>query len=478
MTIGKMMSMVLNVEIGHVNVNISDLINFIIILNLMLYNTILRGVKMKLSKYNFEVSLNETQMIVLNTLENVYMLFEHQQYQKLYNNLDLFIKENPIESNFLISNGFIISDQKDELLQAKESYLKKCYNSSVFNATIIPTLQCNLKCDYCFIEQNPIHMSNKTITKTVDFLNDIIDIESPNLKHFNVKWFGGEPLLHPEIIEKISLPLIQNCKRHKISYHSMIYSNLTLINDKIIETLKKSNIKKINTTLDGFREKNDIRRVPKNKEYGFDNIINNIKNLKNDFDINIQINIDRRNQQDVLTLIDFLINAHIIDGKHVTVGFNFVNDNHNIVDKSNLLSYENMSDINYIDTYYKKLGNLATHSLPTPALNCFAIAKNSVIIDPLGSLYKCFKDTKTNIAFGSLYESKDKWNNAQYQGLLHDPFNNLKCTSCSVFPLCYGGCPNFGSKQQICSLKYILEHKIRRYFNDFIGENNDQNCFN
>lgn len=422
---------------------------------------------MKLSNYNFDVLINENYVIVLNTLENVYIQLEKKQFEILCNDLDLFLKENPKESEILISNGFIISNTKNEILKAKENYLKKCYNTSVYNATIIPTLQCNLKCDYCFIEQNNEHMDLNTINATTDFLNDIINTEAAYLKHFNVKWFGGEPLLYPETIKVISDSLIENCNKKNITYHAMLYSNLCLVDDRTIDILIKSKIKRINTTLDGYGEKNDVRRKAKNGKSSFNTIIDNIKKLKKIFYINIQINIDKRNKKDVYYLLEYLINEKIVDGKYVTVGFNLVNDNHNISDKTSLLSYDDSDGMIYINRYYKQLGKLATHNLPTPALNCFAVAKNSVVIDPKGNLYKCFKDTKTNIPYGNLFETKDNWDDLQFQGLLHDPFGNLKCVSCSVFPLCYGGCQNFGNGEQICSLKFILEHKIRRYFNNY-----------
>lgn len=424
---------------------------------------------MKLSKYNFCVETENNTCIIYNTLKNTYIKMGSKRFHQLSTNINEFIGTSQFKEDIkiLLESGIILEDNVDEVLLVKNQYFEKCYNSSCYNVTLIPTLLCNLKCDYCFVEQDDYYMDDFIINQVIDYLKKCIKDKRHYLKHFNMKWFGGEPLLYPDIISKISKPIIEFCKLNKINYYAMIYSNLTLLDDNRINVLRSCKINKINTTLDGFGIDNDIRRMSKNGKSYFFNIIDNIKKLKeNKFSVNIQVNIDKRNIGSIKTLINYLKKEKIVDGESITIGFNLVNDNSNISDKGILYSYEENIVMNQIDEFYRLLGLKAANTLPTKALNCFALANNSVVIDPRGNLYKCFKDTKKNISFGNVSQSEYQYSNNKYQNLLYNPFNNKRCIECNVFPICFGGCPNFGSDENICSLKYILSYKIKRNFRE------------
>lgn len=426
---------------------------------------------MKISRYNFCVPNENGTSIIYNTLRNTYTRINTKKYNSIIKNIDEkhISDELVYDIRVLLENGVLLKDDQDELLFLKNQYFEKCYNSSSYNFTIIPTLDCNLKCDYCFIDQKSIYMSDFIIQKVIQYIVSIINNKHQYLKHFNLKWFGGEPLLHPKAIEKISCSVIKTCDSYDIKYHSMVYTNLTVINSEIINALKKSRVTHINTTLDGYAKDNDTRRRSKDGKDYFETIINNIKLLKRShFNINIQVNIDKRNINQIKELVLFLKNERIVDGRSVTIGFNLVNDNSNIYNKEILYSYNNKSVLDKIDSFYKELEINIPHYMPTQCLSCLALANNTAIVDPNGCLYKCYKDSKTNLSYGNIIDN-ESISEAKYLNQIYDPFKNYKCINCNVFPICYGGCPNFGNDENICSLKHILSYKIQRAF----GEYND-----
>ncbi len=422
---------------------------------------------MKLSNYNFPVQLSEGKVVLFNTVTNKYALFEHHTYDILESDCEEYFRTHPEGTKDLLENGFLVKESVNELLKVKNDFFARAYNSSIYSVTLIPTTSCNLACEYCFVDKNARVMSAETCEVIEEYLTNIIEKQSSCLKYFQVKWFGGEPLLCPEIIEHISDRLIKKCDKKGIVYHAKIFTNLTTVTSEIHNIMKKSRINEINTTLDGYGEYNDRRRCSKNGKNYFDTIIKNILDLKDDFCINIQINIDRSNQQEIPLLLNYLMEKNILEKNRVTVGFNLVNDNDNITDKEQLYQYSQKESMDLIDKYQTILGEYAEYSMPAATLNCFAMAKNSVVIDAAGKLYKCYKSEKDNISFGTVFDKQYELQDTQYQTLLCNPFHRKECLKCSVFPLCYGGCYNENKHTLICSYKYILERKIKRYFSQY-----------
>lgn len=427
---------------------------------------------MKISKYNFEVELSDNKVVLLNTINNQYALFDKDDYLNFKNDLNGYLnnEKDYDKVSSLKKGGFIIDDNHNELNQIKIDYMSKCFNTSVFNVTIIPTTSCNFSCSYCFVQDDQKFMEPSTVKALIKYLFQILDEQAPYLKHFNIKWFGGEPTLFPELIDEISQQIIKKCMELDINYHSMIYSNLSLLSDSTIELFEKNKIGYVNTTLDGLGDDNDIRRTSKNGKKYFSVIIENIRKLSKFARVNIQVNIDKENKDKIVKLINFFKEYDLIDGKTVTVGFNLVNDNTFIQNKGCLMQYSSEEDMKIIDDFYMELGDRVDITLPDKALHCFAVAKNTVVIDPDGRLYKCYKDSKSNIPFGTVNDMFSEYSDILYRSLLHDPFKHENCCECTVLPICYGGCYDINDNKQICSMKYILRKKIIRYFSMLLEE--------
>lgn len=364
----------------------------------------------------------------------------------------------------LLRGGFYVSNPNMEIRRAVDLCMSKRYDPTVFNATIIPTNECNLNCSYCFVKRNGNFMSSQVIEASISYFQRLIESKNQKLLHFCTKWFGGEPFLRCEIIDKISEEVIKLCDFYSIDYHAMAYSNLTILPQNIEKKLLMWRITKINTTLDGVGADNDIRRISKNGASHFNGIIQNICRLREHARINIQVNIDRRNLDTVQFLIEYLVENGIVDGKKVTVGFSLVNDNENIENKHVLLGFDDDDFMRKVDSLYSILGKHASISLPTQSLQCFAAAKNSVVVDSMGNLYKCYREDKSNCSFGNVLDPSYTYTEAELAFLQNNPITKPECRECNVFPICFGGCYNMIDQSLICSKKFILEQSIKRYF--------------
>lgn len=95
----------------------------------------------------------------------------------------------------LEQGGFVIQRNVDELGLVRE-FVSTCRNrqaSLIVNVTIAPTLECNLRCTYCYQRDWPRtgRMSREVMRLTTELIRDRLPVGGK----IKINWFGGEPLL-------------------------------------------------------------------------------------------------------------------------------------------------------------------------------------------------------------------------------------------------------------------------------------------
>ena len=208
---------------------------------------------------NYLINLYDGDLFLLDDKENFLSIyrtnnFNNEEEKEIYN----FIKTNrDIKNNYRINSN--ISDIDTVRINVSNS--------------------CNLACTYCYANGGNYKNENNIMSKKV--AEDIVRFLKENMNHIEtIFFFGGEPLLNIDIIEYI-------CGEFKDKSFKLI-TNGTLINEKIIDVIKKYDIA-IGLSLDGPRNIHDNSRITKEGNPTFDIIIKNIQKLK-DNNINI-INI-------------------------------------------------------------------------------------------------------------------------------------------------------------------------------------------
>lgn len=182
----------------------------------------------------------------------------------------------------LRSNGYF----KDNILETIEhpctNFTKHILENHIEQLTLQVTQRCNLRCKYCvysgiYDDRNRTHgdydMSLDTAIKAINFyLSKTSESDS-----YTFGFYGGEPLLKFDLIEKCVNYINDNAKDKNVNY--TITTNGTLINNKIITFLAKNNFS-IVISMDGSKEDHNINRVFKNGEGSYDKIISNLKMIK------------------------------------------------------------------------------------------------------------------------------------------------------------------------------------------------------
>lgn len=95
--------------------------------------------------------------------------------------------------------------------------------------TIEVVNHCNLNCIYCYLNKDKITWETKTIKRIID--------DARLLGTIDLILSGGEPLLHPDIAE-----IIRYARYKKMNV--TLFSNLTVLNDEIIQLIRKYMITK------------------------------------------------------------------------------------------------------------------------------------------------------------------------------------------------------------------------------------------
>jgi uncharacterized protein len=96
------------------------------------------------SKFNFVVNSGENESIIFNSLRNTFSVVKDNEFN--VDNFDMLPQKN---IDFLKRQGIIVEENFDE---DKEVFIKymSIINNGVMELIILPTMNCNFNCAYCY----------------------------------------------------------------------------------------------------------------------------------------------------------------------------------------------------------------------------------------------------------------------------------------------------------------------------------------
>lgn len=382
--------------------------------------------------------------------------------------LGLFIFLNTKD---LIRGGVLLEQPFNKFLLNIKLKSIKMISHQIPGIWILPTMNCNLKCPYCFVKP---YLTNKIITKEI--INKIIIFIKSRGEQYNIDWFGGEPTLYPEILEYF----YDTAKKNNLkAVNSNLITNGVFKNDSIWKIIEK-NITQIQITLDGIKEFHNQRRIYKNGAGTFDEIISNLDRiykeiLQGDIQTNLTVvvrcNIDRNNKESFKDFRDYIVDRYnymfIIQDAPVK---------HCGIKEYDSTVMTNIEFTNLKYELYEKYGIITNSYLPSNAISfkhCGMNGIDSYSFDPDGNIYKCYLD------YGDNTKIVGNCNKILVPKTCHE-LNYLtsgtdllpnKCKACPLLLFCMGGCPHsrfsknesdycFYSKSNIGKMAEI-EYEIR-----------------
>lgn len=143
------------------------------------------------------------------------------------------------------------------------------------NLTLAITMNCNLACDYCWQKHEPDNnIDASTINKWLDYFLDE-KINSPS----KILYYGGEPLLRPDLVQLASNEAKRLCKIRGIKLPKQhLFTNGTLLTDDMIQFLDEAGIFAI-ISIDGDKASNDLHRLSSSRKSVYDQVMEGIGRL-------------------------------------------------------------------------------------------------------------------------------------------------------------------------------------------------------
>ncbi|KZR62105.1 radical SAM protein [Prochlorococcus sp. MIT 1303] len=149
---------------------------------------------------------------------------------------------------------------------------------SINSIALFVIQECNMSCTYCYGVEGRYgsggKMDEKTAYSTVDWLIK----QSNENKELQINFFGGEPLLAFDLVEKTINYAETKAKQNNKKISFGLNTNGTLLNQKIIDFLKQHNTS-ISVSFDGEKAIQDKVRPLKNGKSSYDKIVPNLKLL-------------------------------------------------------------------------------------------------------------------------------------------------------------------------------------------------------
>ncbi|PWB71243.1 hypothetical protein C3F09_08065 [candidate division GN15 bacterium] len=357
---------------------------------------------------------------------------------------------------------FACDDDFSELDWLKFEHNRARFNESTLSLVIAPTMACNMACPYCYEGSKQGRMSGETMQAVIDFVKQ----RAGSLNGLNVDWFGGEPLLAMDIVERLSRSFIDLSETHKFEYTSTIVSNGYLLTPEIIDRLVALKCRAAQVTLDGPSRMHNRKRLLKNGKTSFDAIIRNLQSAVEKMNISIRVNVDKSFSVEVIQeLVDELKQADL--HKKVWVNFGMLEAATSVCSNIAEDCY-GTADFSNVETEYFALllkEGFRIQKLPAPtSVFCMAQQVGCFLIDPDGDLYRCFNHAGDKTKSAGHISAEIDFHHPEFNRLFRfDPFEDSDCRDCTILPICMGSCParragRNGTPETTCDTwKYNLE---------------------
>jgi uncharacterized protein len=312
---------------------------------------------------------------------------------------------------------------------------------------------CNLKCKYCYADGGSYKldeglMSKETAIDFVDFLTSRFDIIE------TIVFFGGEPLMNPDIIEVVCDRFMQAAEQkkiHKIPDYGVI-TNGTILNNKILQILKK-HINFITVSIDGEKRINDANRVFANGEGSYDKISNFIQTIRSETNIKLKYEATYTDKHKEMNISESDISAYLT--KEFNLGGTIATDIN--IQKDSSTNVKNKS----IDIENGYISNGIVDMLAAMIHNNYRemcpVGSNITSVSINGDIYPCHMNTgKEHLSFGSIYGNNIFDNRSEYENIF--PFlknlnkTNEPCKDCWIQKLCGG-----------CAIVWFFDNKSDKY---------------
>lgn len=370
---------------------------------------------------------------------------------------------NPQVVEQLLFGGFLLSDEGDEITDLKIRNGRHRFGTSALSLAIAPTFACNLDCPECRGKSHKLAMSRLVEKSLLEFAADRIS-KADSIK---VTWFGGEPLLRPETIERVNGAIAEDAAKHGAAMAGgHVITNGALLDADMARSLQAAGISSAEITLAGVESRHDqIRRLP-GGQGSFAAILDNLAEAGEVLKLVLRLPGEPDQADQARELVDLLDRRGLLGQAHVYFAGNRPH-RQACSSLNGRCDQDEAALAAQLDLYSRLLEHPAFHfNFPffLPQERCGFDSENAFIIAPSGYIFRCWEEIAPAVdqSVGSLFKEESELFQIVNQRKFSrwDPFDRSDCSACGLLPLCMGGCAHYAPDSHRGKCRFWRDHHL------------------
>ena len=338
----------------------------------------------------------------------------------------------------LAAMGFLVEDEAGDAVRLADAERAAARGRpGRAYVTLMPTLACDLACDYCFQKDHPAqgHMKAEVEAAALDFIARTV--LGSGAEALEMVYIGGEPLTRKDFVLRTARAAAAAVQPRGMAFAWQIITNGVALDLPFARAMSELGPGSIKVTLDGDRETHDAVRVYRDGRGTFDRIFQAMAEVAREcpgirmrVDGNFRPGQERSYEALLQRIADEGLSAKIDSVRFKPViesgGCNAVCGSHAA---ETLVQLGRTAD----DRGIRILGANQVEDVAPCELHW----DNAWTIDPAGRLYKCLAVAgKPELAIG------DVWKGVARQDPLvaGRPWEKGCSDDCPFVPICLGGC--------------------------------------
>jgi uncharacterized protein len=189
----------------------------------------------------------------------------------------------------MTDGAFFSAKRSNEIAFHCNEYIVDGIENRLNQLILKVTENCNMRCSYCVYsgkyakrpKRSQKSMSWSVAKKAIDYFrsHSVINHSNPKERVPVISFYGGEPMLEFDLIEKC-ITYAEECYK-PYPVHFLITTNGTLLTESVVDFVADSKTITLAISLDGPREIHDRYRKLANGEGTFDKIARNLRSIRN-----------------------------------------------------------------------------------------------------------------------------------------------------------------------------------------------------
>lgn len=351
-----------------------------------------------------------------------------------------------------------------ELIEAgvviPESHLTQLHNSVIDSVEknlqetasliVMPTEKCNFRCTYCYEKFEKGRMKPETVSALKQYISNTV----PKFKTYQLAWFGGEPLLHPDLVAEVSAHFKEVSQAHGVHSSVSVTTNGYLLKDGSLKELSNSGMDVYHITLDGPKSLHDKQRVGIKKQPTYERIFDNMIKILDESDSRIVLRVNVQiSGSDSSDLIQQWLTQEIVPtfesygdrvDYYIVPIWDATTTGIEGICLSKLVDFQRVAKLKEAALNAKGSSlkeELASLLAKPGSLSCYAGTPNSFVIGADGAVYKCsvavdLPENQIGKLTGSGHIELDAENHKHW--ITENAVTDSNCNSCNFARSCQG----------------------------------------